>query len=367
MSTQRLLIVDPSPAIVAQLSSALAEWTLIAAQSAEEALALLDADPLPDLILADVKLQGLSGFELCAHVKRFVRTKEIPVIFLTAVDDPASEAHGLWLGGVDYVKKPFTNAVVRARVATHLSLRHAEAQIRDHATQLERTVTERTAELQRAVHDLHRAADDTVLRLSRAAEFRDDESGQHVLRMAQYCRAIALSAGLGEAHARLIEQAAPLHDIGKIGIPDRVLLKPGKLDAAEWALMREHPRIGGDILAGSFSEVLQLGETIARWHHERWDGDGYPDRLQGTAIPVEARIAAIADVFDALTSKRPYKEAFAVEEALSIMRDSRGGHFDPTLLDAFLACMGEILTIKERHRGSEMSYLVRVSRLGADD
>jgi putative two-component system response regulator len=276
----------------------------------------------PDLILLDVMMPGMSGYEVCAALKADPRTASIPVIFVTALTDTEDELEGFEAGAVDYITKPVSPPIVRARVRTHLSLVRME-ELR--ATRLE-----------------------IVQRLGLAAEYKDNETGLHVIRMSHFSRILGLAAGMTEAEADDLLHAAPMHDVGKIGIPDRILQKPGPLDPDEWKIMQSHATIGAEIIGDHPSGMLALARNIALTHHEKWDGSGYPKGLSGADIPLEGRITAIADVFDALTSVRPYKKAWTEEEALDFLVKQKGKHFDPNLVDLFIGQMPAIRAIRQR-------------------
>ena len=317
-----LLLVDDEPINLQVLRHTLqADYRLLFAKDGQAALRLVKEDR-PDLILLDVMMPAISGYEVCKTLKQDPATVGIPVIFVTALADTANEHTGLELGAVDYISKPFNPHIVRARVRTHLSLVRAEEVLE---TRLQ------------IVHSL-----------GRAAEYKDNETGMHVIRMSHFSRVVALAMGYSEAQADELLHAAPMHDIGKIGIPDAILRKPGKLTADEWLMMREHTTIGARILGEHHSGLLRLAASIALTHHEKWDGSGYPNGLAGEDIPLEGRIAAVADVFDALTSERPYKHAWPVEEAVALIRSESGKHFDPQVVAAFLDNMPEVLKIRER-------------------
>lgn len=276
----------------------------------------------PDLILLDVMMPGMSGYEVCAALKADPRTASVPVIFVTALTDTNDELEGFEAGAVDYITKPVSPPIVRARVRTHLSLVRME-ELR--ATRLE-----------------------IVQRLGLAAEYKDNETGLHVIRMSHFSRILGLAAGMGENEADDLLHAAPMHDVGKIGIPDRILQKPGPLDPDEWKIMQSHAAIGAEIIGEHPSGMLALARNIALTHHEKWDGSGYPKGLAGEAIPLEGRITAIADVFDALTSVRPYKKAWSEEEALAFLVEQKGKHFDPALVDLFIGQIPAIRAIRQR-------------------
>jgi putative two-component system response regulator len=276
----------------------------------------------PDLILLDVMMPDMNGYQVCQQLKADPDTAAIPVIFVTALTDPADEVDGFEAGAVDFITKPVNPAVVKARVQLHLSLVRME-ELR--ATRLQ-----------------------IVQRLGLAAEYKDNETGLHVIRMSHYSRLLGEAYGLDEHEVEDLFIAAPMHDIGKIGIPDRILQKPGRLEPDEWAVMRTHPTIGASIIGAHESSMLKLAHDVALCHHEKWDGSGYPRGLQGEDIPLFGRIVAVADVFDALTSVRPYKPAWPLEEACAWLRDQRGLHFQPELVDLFLERLAPIQDIMER-------------------
>lgn len=317
-----LLLVDDEPANLQVLRHTLqADYRLLFARDGQAALDRVHADR-PDLVLLDVMMPGMTGYEVCTTLKQDPWTANIPVIFVTALADAENEHNGLDIGAVDYISKPFNPSVVRARVRTHLSLVQ--------------------------VHEVMTTRLQIVQCLGRAAEYKDNETGMHVVRMSHYARTLAKAMGFPDQVADELLHAAPMHDVGKIGIPDAILTKPGKLSDDEWVVMKQHTVIGAEILGQHPSGLLNLAATIARSHHERWDGTGYPDGLKGEDIPVAARIVAVADVFDALTSERPYKHAWSVEDALDLIRQQSGKHFDPTVVDVFIQNLPEILAIRQR-------------------
>jgi putative two-component system response regulator len=268
-------------------------------------------------------MPGITGLETCRRLKANPLTRAIPVIFVTALADDQNETEGFDAGCVDYITKPVSAPIVTARVRAHLSLVSAEI-LRETRLQI-------------------------VQRLGRAAEYKDNETGLHVIRMSHFTREIALVSGMGVTDAEELFNAAPMHDLGKMGIPDAILRKPGKLAPEEWEVMKTHAAIGAEILGDDNynSTLLQMARRIALCHHEKWDGSGYPQGLSGDAIPVEARIVAIADVFDALTSKRPYKEAWPIEDAVNYISSEAGKQFDPELVDCFLKALPVILNIRQ--------------------
>ena len=318
----------------------------------------------PDVLLLDVMMPHVSGLDILDEMQADSSLREIPVIVLTASVDRETRLEALRRGASDFLTKPVDPAELAPRTRNALLMRSYQNRLRRHAEELEDTVRRRTRELCRSLLELIRC-------LARAAEFRDDDTGKHVVRVGSYCRIIAREAGLPDSFTEMIEVAAQLHDVGKIGIPDSILLKPGKLDHDEMDAMRRHTDIGGivlnampdanrgdlqchaeigaRILHSSNSPLTRMASTIALTHHEKWDGSGYPLGLVGTQIPLEGRITAIADVFDALHSKRPYKDAFPIERCFAIMQDGAGKHFDPTLLQHFVNCRSEIEELYGRH------------------
>ena len=318
----RLLLVDDEPTNLQVLRHVLqADYRLLFATDGARALQVA-REQLPQLILLDIMMPGMDGYAVCRALKADPATAGIPVIFITALDDSQDETAGFDVGGVDYLTKPVSPPVVRARVRTHLSLVRMD-ELRETRLQI-------------------------VQRLGRAAEYKDNETGMHVIRMSHFSQLLALAAGCSPAWAEDLLNAAPMHDVGKIGIPDAVLRKPGPLDADEWATMRRHPEIGAEIIGEHPSGVLQLAREIALAHHEKWDGSGYPRGLAGEAIPLSARIVAIADVFDALTTRRPYKEPWPVQDALDHIAAQAGKHFDPALVALFAPLLPQLLEIRAR-------------------
>ena len=341
---QTLLLVDDEAANLQVLRHTLQDqYRLLFAKDGMKALELAQSER-PDLILLDIMMPGLSGYDVCTQLKQQTTTTHIPVIFITALTDDAHEHLGLELGAVDYINKPFNPHIVKARVRTHLSLVQAE-ELR--ATRLQ-----------------------IVQRLGTAAEYKDNETGRHVIRMSHYAKSLALAAGYSASAAEELLHAAPMHDVGKIGIPDAILGKPGKLDSEEWTVMRQHTTIGAHIIGEHSSGLLKLASSIALHHHEKWNGSGYPDGLGADDIPHAARIVAVADVFDALTSVRPYKRAWTIEDALALLRRESGQHFDPKLIEAFMDCLPRILDTYERWPDAQsdsgkdaLAYLTQLSAL----
>jgi len=331
-----VLVVDDTPEMLDVLVEILRpEFKVKAARNGERALKIAGDDPAPDLILSDVEMPVMDGYRLCQELKANPVTRRIPVIFLTSLNQVEDEKKGLELGAVDYITKPISPPIVLARVRTHMALA-------DQQRELEQKVLERTQELNQT-----RLA--VIQQLGRAAEFRDNETGLHVVRMSYYSRLIANAFTQDEGWAELILNASPMHDIGKIGIPDSILLKKGPLTDEEFALMRSHPEMGARIIGDHDSELMRMAREIALSHHEKWDGSGYPNHLTGDATPISGRITAIADVFDALTSARPYKKAWTVNEAVAEIDRLQGKHFDPQLVPVFHEVLPEIRDIKDKY------------------
>lgn len=336
ITKQTVLVVDDTPENIDVMTGILGEeYRVKVALNGEKALELANADPPPDIILLDIMMPGMDGYEVCQQLKKDQATKRIPIIFVTAMDEVKDEAKGFELGAVDYITKPVSPPIVLARVQTQLALY-------DQNRTLEKKVRRRTAELNDTRLEI-------IRRLGRAAEYRDNETGNHVIRMSHYSQLIGLEAGLSDEQAELLLNAAPMHDVGKIGIPDSILLKPDKLDDAEWETMQQHTTFGAEIIGNHSSEILDQARMIAQTHHEKWDGTGYPRGLKGKDISLMCRIVPIADVFDALTSERPYKKAWTPEKAVEVIQKDAGTHFDPTLVEAFMDVLPEVLKIKKQY------------------
>jgi putative two-component system response regulator len=352
-----ILIVDDTPENLAVLSGLLGRhYRIRAVSSGQRALRVADSEPRPDLILLDVMMPGLDGYQVIERLQTNPRTADIPVIFITAREASDDEQRGLALGAVDYITKPIRPAIVSARVKTHLELKAARDWLHDRNRSLEEEVTRRMA-------DTLRVEDVSIRALARLAEVRDPETGNHLRRTQGYVRTLAMelcshprfATFLTPHNIELLVKSAPLHDIGKVGIPDHILLKPGKLTADEDAIMKTHSRLGFQALEQAEEEAeqpvafLRMAKEITLSHHEKWDGKGYPDGLAGETIPISARLMALADVFDALITPRPYKQAFSLEQALEIIRKGRGSHFDPDVVDAFFSRAAEFIAIAGRH------------------
>ena len=353
-----ILVVDDSAENIHVLSELLRpEYRVLAATSGEACLRVAGSSVKPDLILLDVMMPGMDGYTVLARLRDNPLTRSIPVVFLTALANSDDEERGLQLGAADYITKPITPAVVLARVHTQLEAKLARDWLKDQNTALEAEVAHRMAE-----NDLTQRV--TVRALAHLAEIRDPETGNHIRRTQGYVQHLArllqthpkFAPVLSEKYIDLLGRSAPLHDIGKVGIPDYILLKPGKLTPEEWVIMQTHAKLGSDAIEQAERDIemplafLSLAKEIARWHHEKWDGSGYPDALAGDDIPVSARLMAVADVFDALISVRGYKTAMSFTAARDIIAAGRGKHFDPDMVDAFIAGFAEFAAIAERHR-----------------
>ncbi len=329
----RLLIVDNESTVLADIRNLLfKEYALTFAKTAHEALSV--ADKLqPDLVLIAVGLKNLDGFEVCKTIKKLRHLSRVPVIFMTSISDPSVEKRGFECGGSDFIRKPLSPAVLKARIKIHLSLYHQQKTV-------EKKVQERTAELMASCKG-------AIYMLGEVGHFNDSDPGLHIWRMAAYSVAIARKAGWSGSRLELLAYSAPLHDLGKIGIQDTILKKPGKLTSEEWITMRNHTMIGYKLLSSNSSPLFQMAAEIAYTHHEKWDGTGYPRGLKGEEIPESARVVAIADVFDILTMQRSYKAPWPIKRAVQEIKKNKEIHFDPVLVDHFIEIYPEIIHIKE--------------------
>jgi putative two-component system response regulator len=350
-----ILVVDDTPENLSLLNALLRErYRVKIATSGERALSIARSAP-PDLVLLDVMMPTVDGYETCRRMKADPLLAGIPVIFLTAKSDVEDEKQGFSVGAVDYITKPLSPSILLSRVRTHVTLKLAQERLRESNDWLEQEVQERTRELEAT-------QEASILALATLAETRDNETGNHIRRTARYVRELALklrelpeyAAVLDNATVATLVRSAPLHDIGKVGIADSILLKPGKLTPEEFEIMKTHAAIGRDALAkaeallGAETSYLGIAKEIAGGHHEKWDGSGYPDGLSGASIPISARLMALADVYDALISKRVYKEAFPREKAEAIILEGRGRHFDPNVVDAFTALKDDFWEIAQK-------------------
>lgn len=331
-----ILVVDDNADNIDVLNGILRPFYKVkAALNGEVALKIAHSKHKPDLILLDVMMPGMDGHEVCRQLKANPITSDIPVIFVTAKTEIQDEKIGFELGAVDYITKPVSVPIVQARVKTQLALY-------DQQRELERQVQVRTIELDNTRVEI-------IRRLGRAAEYKDNETGMHVIRMSCYAKFLAEEINANAEWVDLLYNAAPMHDIGKIGIMDNILLKPGKLNGNEWLEMQRHVEYGADILGNHESALLKMAREICLYHHEKYDGSGYPHQLKGDDIPLSARIVAIADVFDALTSQRPYKKAWTAEDALVFIEQQAGIHFDPDLIAPFKNCLAQISQVMDKY------------------
>ena len=360
-----ILIVDDSLVNIELLGTILGdEYGIRFATDGEEGLDLACRYTF-DLILLDVVMPGVDGFEVCRQLKARPETKETPIIFLTSLESAVDEEYGLRLGAEDFIHKPVSPPVVLARVKNHLLLAKARTDLRQHNERLEFLVAERTKELAQRNRQLLASQMATITAFCALAETRDNETGNHLKRTQHYVRILAeelrahshLAPQLDDETIRLLFKSAPLHDIGKVAIPDAILLKPGKLTPEEWSVMRGHCLAGRNAIISSAKELhdgddafLNLAAEIAYFHHEKWNGHGYPLGLKGSDIPLGARLMAVADVYDALISKRVYKPPFAHDESIRIMLPERGEHFDPDILDALVAVADKFEAIAHRYK-----------------
>lgn len=343
LSNEGILIVDDEPANLKLLERMLnlqGYHKLRLVQDPREATAAYQA-MRPSLILLDINMPHLDGYQVIERLRALDDPLLPPIVILTAQYDREHLLKALEAGARDMIAKPFDRNELLMRVRNLLDAQLAHRLVFDQKAVLEDMVRARTEELWRTRLQI-------VQRLGKAAEYRDEETGSHILRMSHACALIARAIGWNDAECDLILNASPMHDIGKIGIPDAILLKPGRFEPHEWEIMKTHATIGGRLLEGDDSDLLRMASEIALSHHEKWDGSGYPQGLAGDAIPMAGRIAALADVFDALTSVRPYKKAWPIEDAIAYVRDNRGKHFDPALVDVFMRELPGILAIRTR-------------------
>jgi putative two-component system response regulator len=342
---KKILIVDDVSINIDILSYCLGEeYNISASQDSQIALNSIDFEK-PSIIILDLYMPEVDGFEFCRRVKSSQDYRDIPIIFITSDTEPATLSKAFAIGAVDYITKPISPLEVRARIKTHLKLKAAEDALREQNHHLEIKVEQRTRKIQEKQNEINEVQREAILRLCLAAELRDKGTGMHIRRIQEYSALLGRKCCLSEEHVELIHLASAMHDLGKIGIPDSVLLKPGKLNAEEWAIMRSHTIIGAKSLANSRFRLIQLAESIAHFHHERWDGTGYPEGLKDTEIPIEARIVSIVDGFDAMLSQRPYKKAMPLDEVLDIIRSERGRAYDPAIVDTFLGNMAEFQNV----------------------
>jgi putative two-component system response regulator len=366
-----ILAVDDTPINLSLITGLLkSHYRVKVANSGEKALRIVHSDLPPDLVLLDVMMPDLDGIEVCRRLKADPRTRHVPVIFLTAMSKSDDERIGLEAGAVDYITKPISPPILLARVKTHLQLKAGQDFLKDKNAYLENEVIRRTREVQ-AIQDV------TIFTMASLAETRDNETGNHIRRTQHYVKALAIKlrdhprfAGYFTDHViELLYKSAPLHDIGKVGIPDKILLKPGKLTPEEFEIMKTHTTLGRDAIEhaerqlGTPVEFLKLAKEIALSHQEKWDGSGYPEGLAGEAIPVSARLMAVADVYDALISRRVYKPPFTHDRAVEMIAEGRGRHFDPDVADAFLEIREEFRTIALKFADSDGDIARQAERM----
>jgi response regulator RpfG family c-di-GMP phosphodiesterase len=301
---------------------------------------------VPDLVIVDYMMPELNGLDFIQRLRTIPGRSSVPILMITANSEIQIRYDALEMGANDFLTKPVDKVEFMARTRNMLGLNDARKKLANQADWL-------AGEVRKATQAILERERETVLRLCRAAEFRDPETGAHILRMAHYSRLIARELGLSEADQDLLLEAAPMHDIGKVGIPDKILLKPGRLDADEFEVMKQHASLGHELLKGSSSKVLQAGADIALGHHEKFDGSGYPNGTKGEDIPLFSRIVAVADVFDALTSERPYKKAWSMESSIDFLHQGAGSHFDPSCVKAFMAAWDDVVQVRERFRDED--------------
>jgi putative two-component system response regulator len=356
-----VLVVDDTPENLSLMSALLKDhYKVKVANHGEKGLKIAQSDNPPDLILLDIMMPDIDGYEVCRRLKAHAATRDIPVIFLTAKSETEDEQKGLELGAVDYITKPISPSIVLARVATQLSLKASADFLRDKNDFLEQEVAKRTQEVM-AIQEV------TILAMASLAETRDSDTGNHIRRTQYYVLALAealkphprFASFLTPYNTQMLFRSAPLHDIGKVGIPDCILLKPGRFTPEEFEIMKTHTTLGRDAIAhaedalGTQVEFLSMAKDIALYHQEKWDGTGYPEGLSGNAIPISARLMALADVYDALISRRVYKEGMSHAQAVDIIVQGRGSHFDPDIVDGFLAIQEEFRAIAQRYADSD--------------
>lgn len=355
-----ILVVDDMPDNLTLIAGLLRNlYRVVAANNGEKAIAIARSEHPPDLILLDIMMPGLSGYDVCQRLKADPATRDIPIIFLTAMTGTQDETRGLEMGAVDFITKPLNPPVVLARVATQLQVKMAADFLKDQNVYLE-------AEVKRRGEALAAIQDVTILAMASLAETRDNDTGNHIRRTQHYVRLLARHLQthprfrdfLSDSTIDLLFKSAPLHDIGKVGIPDRILLKPGRLTPEEFEIMKTHCQLGRDAIEHAEEQLevqvsfLHYAKEIAYSHHEKWDGSGYPEGLAGEAIPVSARLMAVADVYDALISRRVYKQGIPHADAATIICQGRGSHFDPDMVDAFVALSDEFSAIAQRYADS---------------
>jgi len=365
-----ILVVDDTPDNLVLASELLSpKYVVKVANSGQSALRIAHLEPMPSLVLLDIRMPEMDGYEVCRQLKSDDRTRDIPVIFLSAQSDVEDDARGFEAGAVDYVTKPISPAILQARVAAHLTLKATADYLRDKSAFLEQEVARRTREVS-AIQDV------MIYAMGSLAETRDNETGNHIRRTQLYVRTLAehlrshprFAPFLTPENIEILFKSAPLHDIGKVGIPDKILLKPGRFEPAEFEIMKTHTTIGRDAIAsaekllGTSASFLTIAKEIAYSHQEKYDGSGYPCGLVGDAIPISARLMAVADVYDALISRRVYKDGMSHDQATAILVAGRGSHFDPDVLDAYLELQEAFRAIASRYLDSDADLAERAAR-----
>ncbi len=354
---ERILVVDDELINRKVLEGLLKSYGLdcVTADSGPTALKVIDSTI--DLVLLDIMMPGMDGFSVAKAIREVPEYADLPIVMVTALSAKEDRLKAVEAGANDFVAKPIDTTELQVRMVSLLRMKRYHDEVKDYQQHLQQMVSDKTSALRAALEELEQARlatlqahMETIHKLSAAAEYKDEDTASHIMRMSRYCAVIASGLGLPADQVDLILNSSPLHDIGKMGIPDSVLLKPSKLDEDEWVIMRRHTIIGTSILSGGSSKYLETGALIALTHHEKWNGSGYPRGLSGEDIPLFGRICAVADVFDALTTKRPYKEALSNEHSLEIMAAGRGTHFDPNLYDVFLANFDQVLKIQRSHQ-----------------
>jgi len=363
--TQKIMVVDDE-ILNRKLVEAMLKpqgYEVILAVDGEDCLAKVEENP-PDLILMDIMMPNMNGFEVVTRLKAKEKLALIPIVMVTALQDVGDRVKALEVGADDFLTKPVDRMELRARVRSLLKVKAYNDHMVNYRQELESEVAKQTLELKNAslkIADAHSrlrdASLETIFRLARAAEYKDEDTGNHIISMSRISAFLAERLGLNSVVVERILYASPMHDIGKIGIPDRILTKNGPLNDDEWSLMRMHTVFGGQILEGSNIGFLRLGEVIALTHHEKWDGSGYPNGLTGNQIPLAGRIVAVADVFDALMSKRPYKPPLTIDQTVDIIKAGRGTHFDPAVVDVFMASLNDIIKLWDNAQSEQHMVL----------
>jgi putative two-component system response regulator len=365
----RILVADDDRRIRSALESILESegYEVLQAGSGTETLEAIRKGS-PDVILLDIRMPDLDGLEVTRRVKSDSSLRHIPIVIVTGVDETRARIEALKLGADDFLLKPPHVAELSVRVRSLVQVKAYHDHLMNYQRELEAKVAERTTQLKKTLDELKKSNNrlresslNTIYCLSRAAEYKDEETAAHIQRMGRYATAIGRKLGLNEQEVEMLQYATPMHDVGKIGIPDKILLKPGKLSRQEWKIMQQHTVFGAEILTVESNGFMKFAQSIALSHHERWDGGGYPEGLKGPQIPRAGRIAAVADVFDALSSKRPYKQAFSIENSLRIVAEGAGSQFDPRVVAAFLELKDDVLSIKKQLPDGGQSVMLQMA------